>query len=114
MPLLINRLLPDFSNAYPKMRLELIGQDELIDIVREGFDAGIRLGHIVEMDMVSTWLSEPKPVLAKAARLRGLRDQTLAPGDFAGRLPASTMARRGRVKSHRPPSSRLCRSGPAS
>jgi hypothetical protein len=30
--------------------LELVGEDRMIDIVEEGFDAGIRLGHFVQVD----------------------------------------------------------------
>ena len=55
------RLLPDFLEAYPKLQLELVGEDNLIDIVKDGFDAGIRLGNFVQQDMVSLWLTPPEP-----------------------------------------------------
>ncbi|API61414.1 hypothetical protein BSL82_18420 (plasmid) [Tardibacter chloracetimidivorans] len=61
LPLLVNRLLPDFLEAYPKLQLELVGEDNLIDIVKDGFDAGIRLGNFVQQDMVSLWLTPPEP-----------------------------------------------------
>ena len=60
LPLLVNRLLPDFLDLYPNVQLELMGEDRLIDIVEEGFDAGIRLGHVVQMDMVAVWLTPPE------------------------------------------------------
>lgn len=60
LPLLINRLLPDFLDLYPKVQLELVGEDHLIDIVKEGFDAGIRLGNYVQLDMISLWLTPPE------------------------------------------------------
>jgi DNA-binding transcriptional LysR family regulator len=60
LPLLVNRLLPDFLDLYPNVQLELMGEDRLIDIVAEGFDAGIRLGHVVQMDMVAVWLTPPE------------------------------------------------------
>ena len=41
LPLLTNRLLPDFLEAYPNVQLELCGDDNFIDIVEQGFDAGI-------------------------------------------------------------------------
>ena len=47
LPLLVNRLLPDFLDAHPNVHLELVGEDRPIDIVEEGFDAGIRLGDFV-------------------------------------------------------------------
>jgi DNA-binding transcriptional LysR family regulator len=43
------RLLPD----YPDIRVEIIVDYGLIDIVSEGFDAGVRLGEQVAKDMVA-------------------------------------------------------------
>jgi len=60
LPLLVNRLLPDFLELHPKIQLDLVGDDRLIDIVEEGFDAGVRLGHMVQKDMVSVWLTPPE------------------------------------------------------
>ncbi|GAB2563077.1 LysR family transcriptional regulator [Dyella jejuensis] len=60
LPLLVNRLLPDFLDAHPNVELELVGDDRPIDIVEEGFDAGIRLGNFVQIDMVAMWLTPPE------------------------------------------------------
>jgi DNA-binding transcriptional LysR family regulator len=60
LPLLVNRLLPDFLNAHPNVQLELVGEDRPIDIIEEGFDAGIRLGDFVQIDMVAVWLTPPE------------------------------------------------------
>ena len=60
LPLLVNRLLPDFLDAHPKVELELVGEDRPIDIVEEGFDAGIRFGNFVQIDMVAVWLTPPE------------------------------------------------------
>jgi DNA-binding transcriptional LysR family regulator len=68
LPLLVNRLLPDFLELHPKVQLDLVGEDRLIDIVEEGFDAGVRLGHMVQMDMVSVWLTPPERFVVVGAR----------------------------------------------
>jgi DNA-binding transcriptional LysR family regulator len=60
LPLLVNRLLPDFLHVHPNVQLELVGEDRPIDIVEEGFDAGIRLGDFVQIDMVAVWLTPPE------------------------------------------------------
>jgi DNA-binding transcriptional LysR family regulator len=57
LPLLANRLFPEFFDHYPNVQIELVGDDQLIDIVGEGFDAGIRLGHMVQADMVAVRLT---------------------------------------------------------
>lgn len=40
-----------FARAYPDVTLEVAANDGFIDIVREGFDAGIRLGESLDQDM---------------------------------------------------------------
>lgn len=67
LPLLVNRLLPGFLDLHPDVQLELVGEDRMIDIVDEGFDAGIRLGHFVEMDMVAVRLT-PADLSSSSAR----------------------------------------------
>ena len=42
-----------FLEAYPEIRLEVVTQDGLVDIVSEGFDAGIRAGQDLGLDMIS-------------------------------------------------------------
>ncbi|MFP2925647.1 LysR family transcriptional regulator [Pyxidicoccus sp. 3LG] len=42
-----------FTRAYPDVRLEVITDDGMVDIVARGFDAGIRLGEHVQRDMVA-------------------------------------------------------------
>lgn len=50
--------LKSFSEAYPEVMVELVVDDGLIDIVRAGFDAGIRRLPSLEQDMVSVRLDE--------------------------------------------------------
>jgi DNA-binding transcriptional LysR family regulator len=45
--------LPGFMLANPQVRVEINIQDALVDIVAEGFDAGIRFGETVDKDMVA-------------------------------------------------------------
>ena len=50
--LLINPRLDEFLALYPQIQLELFTDDSFADIVRDGFDAGIRLGAFLARDMV--------------------------------------------------------------
>lgn len=47
-----------FLRAYPGITLELASDDRLVDIVAEGFDAGVRLGDLVMKDMIVTKLTD--------------------------------------------------------
>jgi DNA-binding transcriptional LysR family regulator len=48
MPLLI-----EFLQRYPEIRLDIVTEGRLIDIVADGFDAGIRLAETVPQDMIA-------------------------------------------------------------
>lgn len=48
-----------FLARYPDMRLDLVTEDRLVDIVAGGFDAGIRLAEAVPRDMVAVPCSPP-------------------------------------------------------
>ncbi|MFP3979044.1 LysR family transcriptional regulator [Marinobacter sp. KMM 10035] len=54
--LLIETLVPKFLARYPGVELDLVEQGQLVDIVGQGFDAGVRLGEAVPKDMVAVRL----------------------------------------------------------
>ena len=49
-----------FLREYPGMRLEIITDDKLIDIVAAGFDAGVRFGERLAQDMIALPLGPPQ------------------------------------------------------
>jgi DNA-binding transcriptional LysR family regulator len=53
MTTIVAPVLRDFCDAYPQIRLELIADDRFVDLIGEGFDAGIRLGERLAQDMVA-------------------------------------------------------------
>ncbi len=57
--LVIKPFLPTFREQHPRIELDLAFEDRRVDIVREGFEAGIRLREFVERDMVSLRLTSP-------------------------------------------------------
>lgn len=50
--------LAGFAETYPEITVELVVDDGLVDIVRSGFDAGIRRLPSLEQDMVSVRLDD--------------------------------------------------------
>ena len=46
-------LLANFAALYPEVQIDLTVTDDEFDIVAEGFDAGVRLGEIIEQDMIA-------------------------------------------------------------
>jgi len=64
---LVLTVVPAFLQRYPDVTLDLLANPEFIDIVAEGFDAGIRLGEAVPMDMVAVRFGPPARMLAVAS-----------------------------------------------
>jgi DNA-binding transcriptional LysR family regulator len=50
-------LLAGFLDAHPQVRLDLLVSDEPLDIVAEGYDGGIRLGEVIDRDMIAVPVS---------------------------------------------------------
>ena len=51
--ILLQGIIPDFLEAYPKVEVDLVSEGRLVDIVEQGFDAGVRLLEAVPQDMVA-------------------------------------------------------------
>ena len=51
--------LKPILNQYPKIRLEIVVDDRWADIVKEGFDMGVRLGNKVAKEMIAVPISAP-------------------------------------------------------
>lgn len=50
-------LLARFAIAHPGVQLDITVTDEEFDIVTEGYDAGVRLGEVIEQDMIALTVS---------------------------------------------------------
>ena len=59
VPILLEPVIASFCRAYPEVEVEIAASEELIDIAKEGFDAGIRFGQLIAADMVAVRLSPP-------------------------------------------------------
>lgn len=51
--LMLSQWVTQFLLLHPGMRVELVGDDALIDIVAQGFDAGVRFGDALQQDMIA-------------------------------------------------------------
>jgi DNA-binding transcriptional LysR family regulator len=64
---LLEAILPAFLTRFPLMAVDLVTDGRLVDIVAEGFDAGIRLGESVPQDMIAVRLGADTRFLAVAS-----------------------------------------------
>lgn len=58
-PTVLAPALQDFQSQYPDIKLELYFEESLIDIVKGGFDAGIRNAEAAPADMTAIRISPP-------------------------------------------------------
>lgn len=77
-------LLAGFLAAYPDIRLDITVTDEEFDIVAEGFDAGVRLGEVIEQDMIAVPVSDQQRQMVVASPdYLARHDAPAHPGDLA-------------------------------
>jgi DNA-binding transcriptional LysR family regulator len=62
--MLLDAVVPRFLQRYPDMALDLAAEGRLVDIVEQGFDAGVRLGEAVPQDMVAVHMGGDTRFLA--------------------------------------------------
>jgi DNA-binding transcriptional LysR family regulator len=60
-------LLASFTHAHPAVQIDVTVTDEEFDIVAEGYDAGVRLGEVIEQDMIAVPVSGDQRQLVVAA-----------------------------------------------
>jgi DNA-binding transcriptional LysR family regulator len=60
-------LVGPFLHTYPDITLDIVVDDRLVDIVAGRFDAGVRLGEMVEKDMVAVKLGGDMEMMVVAA-----------------------------------------------
>jgi len=59
--------LAGFAEANPEVDLDVTVTDDAIDIVAEGYDAGVRLGEVIEQDMIAVPVAGDERQLAVCA-----------------------------------------------
>lgn len=60
-------LLASFLSSHPGIRLDVLVTDAEFDIVAAGFDAGVRLGEVIERDMIAIPVSAEQRQIVVAA-----------------------------------------------
>lgn len=74
-----------FMEAHPEVRVEIVSDAAIVDIVAEGFDAGVRFGQQLAKDMIALPLGPPLryAIVAAPSYLRK-RGRPSTPSDLVG------------------------------
>jgi len=83
LPWVIEPVLAEFIEAHPELQVEIGVDDALVDIVAAGYDAGVRLGSMVEAEMVGVPLTPPmRSVVVGAPAYFARRGRPETPADL--------------------------------
>ncbi|MFY0576761.1 LysR family transcriptional regulator [Cystobacter fuscus] len=58
VPSVITPVVPTFRERHPRIEVEVVIEERFVDIVAEGYDAGVRLSEAIERDMVQVRLTD--------------------------------------------------------
>jgi DNA-binding transcriptional LysR family regulator len=58
VPFVIDPVLPTFRARHPRVEVEVVIEERFVDIVAEGYDAGVRLSEAIQRDMVQVRLTD--------------------------------------------------------
>jgi DNA-binding transcriptional LysR family regulator len=104
-------IVTEFLSRYGDVQLEIVTEARLVDIVAEGFDAGVRLAELVPRDMISIPIGKTqRHIVVGAPSYFAKRMQPRSPSDLKEqvcvryRLPSGSIyrwefAKRGRILS---------------
>ena len=85
IPLAVTPVVAAMAERYPDVTVEIVADQGLIDIVGEGFDAGIRLGEMIAQDMVTVRVTPPfKAVIVASPAYIGKHGRPRDVADLAG------------------------------
>jgi DNA-binding transcriptional LysR family regulator len=57
---IISPLVLEFLRRYPDMHVDIVTEGKLVDIVKDGFDLGVRVAGLVPSDMIAVSLGRPQ------------------------------------------------------
>ena len=58
VPFVIDPVVPTFRERHPRVEVEIVLEERFVDIVADGYDAGVRLSEAIERDMVQVRLTD--------------------------------------------------------
>lgn len=59
VPYVVSPVVRTFRERHPRIDVEIAVEDRFVDIVAEGYDAGVRLSEAIERDMVQVRVTDP-------------------------------------------------------
>jgi DNA-binding transcriptional LysR family regulator len=81
--MVLRPVLDAFLDAYPTVSARLVLLDRSVNLIDEGFDVALRIGHLADSSMTASRIGEVRRVVAAAPRYLKQNPRIEAPGDLA-------------------------------
>ncbi len=92
----VSPLLPEFQARHPRLRISAHLSDDLVDLVKEGFDLAIRIGLLDDSGLVARRIAGNRRVLAASPDYLRRHGTPRHPDDLADHAGVLLMGRDGR------------------
>jgi DNA-binding transcriptional LysR family regulator len=80
---ILSPIIFEYVRRYPEMSVDIVTEDRLVDIVKDGFDAGIRLTAHLPGDMIAVPLGpEQRLIVVGSPKYFKVREQPQSPSDL--------------------------------
>jgi DNA-binding transcriptional LysR family regulator len=78
----LSPILDAFMDAYPAVSVRLHLLDRSVNLIDEGIDVALRIGHLADSSLVATRVGEIRPVVAAAPRYLAQNPRIVEPTDL--------------------------------
>ena len=87
-----------FARTYPEIELEITSSTERVDLIAEGFDAGIHIGDFIARDMIAVRVSEDmQSAVVASPKYFQSHSRPASPQDLKGHTCIGLRLRKGTV-----------------
>lgn len=76
-------LLAEFLDCYPQVRADVLMLDRIVNLVEEGFDIAVRIGHLPSSDLSAVRIGQVRRVICGSADYFATRSRPQAPDELA-------------------------------
>ncbi|MFD2204294.1 LysR family transcriptional regulator [Kiloniella antarctica] len=77
-------LLSSFREQFPEVEIDLVLNDQVVDLVEEGFDVGIRIGRLMDSRLMAKKISSCKMALVASPSLFQNKAIPIVPAELTG------------------------------
>ncbi len=81
----VSPVVTSFLARYPHMQINLLFLDRIVNLVEEGLDVGVRIGHLEDSSMIAVPVGEIRRVICASPGFLERSGVPARPGDLAGK-----------------------------